>query len=122
MFTKKERQIYRYYNGNKVVGCDPMLVQMKLAKYTDWQTDIKLLQLVNQESLAAYERLTGAARVAFNVKSFSEEDGEQSGLLDQEVMELLVDFSDFVKDIKKKPDETQSKPNVGDSELSSGDQ
>lgn len=121
MFTKKERSIYKYYNGEKMIGCDPMLVQMRLAKYTDWQNDIQLLKMANQESLGAYDRLTSAAREAFNVKAFKEVEDVQTGLLDQEVMELMVDFVNFVAETKKKLEEMQSKQSVGESESLSGE-
>lgn len=115
MFTKKERQIFRFYDGEKMVGRDPITIQTKLAtSHADWEVDIALLRGGTKESFEAYDRLVSGARNAFGVKAFDEVDGKESGLLDAEVMEILIDYVGFLDEVKKKLEQQQSKPNVGE--------
>jgi hypothetical protein len=104
MFTKKERCIFKFWNGERNIGGDPLAIQRKLITFPDFnlEVDLKLLQLANEESLNAFDRLVRAARHAFKVKDFEvDEDGNESGLLDTEMIELIVDFGTFLTDVKK---------------------
>lgn len=117
MFKPKERNIFKYHNGEKVVGIDPFLVQKKMGlnEECDFETDFKLLELADKTSLEAFDRLVKAARVAFNIKDFSVDDNDaETGLMDLEVMELLVDFGNWVGELKKKQEQPPSNPNAGE--------
>jgi hypothetical protein len=123
MFTKKERSIYRFWNGEKNVGADPLVIQRRLASAPDcdWEADVKILQLQTGESLSAFDRLAKAARHAFKVRDFEEIDGVQHGLLDSEIIELMVDFVAWMNELKKKGELPQVKPKPGESESSLGE-
>jgi hypothetical protein len=119
-FTKRERCIYKYWNGTKTVACDPLAVHRRLLMFPefDLETDMKLLQQVtNQRAmLEAFERLVKAARHAFKVAEFAEDDqGVQTGLEDSGVLELLFDFGQWMQDLKNAQAPQQGPPSVTES-------
>lgn len=118
MFSKETREIYRFNEGTKMRGADPLAIQKRLGlALKNCKHDIALLQLKNEESIGAFDRLVKGAREAFQIEEFHEdEDGVQSGLMDQEVIDLLADFFKWLGDVKKKAEKLQSKPKLGDLE------
>lgn len=101
------RQFYQYYNGEKLVLADPIKLYRKLLSYPDLNLDhdIKLISAAgdNPQGIEALERLLKATRDIFQVKEY-----EEKGLLDSEVMDLLVDFSNYMLSVKKNTNSTQT--------------
>jgi hypothetical protein len=124
-FSLKERNIYRYTNGSKEVAADPLVIQRRMAQDPDFdaETDLKLLSQVSNpdECLKAFERLVTAGRRAFGVGEFREENGVQTGLLDEEVCELLADFSSWQLELKKNIVTSQEQQNSTEQASSNGE-
>lgn len=130
MFTKKERNIYRFWNGERMVGADPLVISRKLTTFPDFdfETDLKLLQLATSEdpelikqSLKAMDRWAAAARHAFKIKEFElQEDGSEVGLLEDEIAELILDFFTWLGEVKKNTLTTPTPQNSTESVSSTG--
>lgn len=100
------RHIYQYFDGQKQVKADPMQINRDLLAYPglNLERDIQLTKIaadgnpkIQQAANDAYDRLLGAIRQAFKVKTFAE-----GGLADLECLELFNDFGEWWGEVKKK--------------------
>lgn len=116
MYTESERQIFRYRVGDQEHAADPMRVFRSLAAYQglDLEAAITKIKLAASDSIPldmeVYGLLVEATRSAFGVEEFSEVDGIQSGMLDCEVEQLLVEFLTYTIEVSKKNSLTQTLP------------
>lgn len=101
MWKPEERLIYRYWNGSKEVGADPLVLYRALMgqSESDIKSDGALMETGDAEALG---RIVAAARKVFNVEEFHEENGEPVGLLESEVLQLLNDFASWTNETQKK--------------------
>lgn len=103
-YTGRERLIYRYWDGDKNVAADPLVILRTLTTIEGFalETDLKLAETDSAFAPAAFARVVGAARKAFQAKEFSElNGGKQQGLTDSECVQLLVHFAQFIGQLKE---------------------
>lgn len=101
----KERNIYRYWNGEKDVEADPLEIQLAIANSKDDLTrEIEVMGLTHPEAKGqgeAFSRVVETVRNVFKVPAFSS-NGDRHGLTAQECIELLTHFFGFLNELKKK--------------------
>jgi len=97
LFRPKQRLIYHYFNGNKVVSADPMILHRKMmAKAPDLYIDSKVATFPNKDSGQAQINLTKNIREIFGVKPLDE-----GGLTELETAELWKSFLIYCEWVKK---------------------
>lgn len=98
-YQPQERQIFHYFNGEKVVPADPMILFRKvMAKGPDLDADMKAASFPGfNKGDEAYIKMTETLRGIFNIKSV-----EEGGLSGPELEELLNKFLDYCEWLKKK--------------------
>jgi hypothetical protein len=104
MFSPKSRKIFKYSDGAKIIGIDPLEAQVALESVDlDWEAEfLKIRQLkmdnppkeIAKEANKAAMVVADAARKAFKLPEFSidQETGAESGLTSVDVLDLLGDF------------------------------
>src|SRR5258708_39847256 len=99
-YRPSEQQIYRYFDGQKVVSSDPMILYKKLMEVgPDLAVDIQVSEstlVKNYESIAAQNKVQEKIRKIFNVKSFVD-----GGLTEAKAGELLDHFLVYTEIVKK---------------------
>lgn len=129
MYSKRERRIFRFFDGTRDRGIDPALVYRRLIAEAEFdiESDIKAIDSVNIASddaagaaarkagLQAFARVVGQIRAAFGVKAFDDTNGQEMGLMDDECIALLQSFMDWMNELEKK---TESSPTPLDSTAS----
>jgi hypothetical protein len=102
-FPKKDRCIFRYFDGCKMTTGDPLVIQRALLSYADLnlEADLKLMDAklpqLQSEATTARDRVLAAVRSAFQVQPYA--DGK--GLTELECFELLGTFGKFLTELKK---------------------
>ncbi len=108
-FSERERLIFRYFDGQHIVGADPLKIHAGLLAIPDLIHDSQLAMLESdspvfqKQSSEASSRLAGQLAKVFHVQPFTEVDGKCTGLTDAEIIGLLVHFDSFLQPLKKKP-------------------
>lgn len=99
LYKPKDRLIYRYYNGSKIVSIDPMdLYSRIMAEGTDLDISLKLAGSISKDAPQGYKEAIERLRKLFEVKPYY--DGE--GLTDTELFDLFTHFLTYCNEIKKK--------------------
>lgn len=110
MFTVTERQIYRWNDGTQDHWADPVATYRKLIKTPELNLAADLQAFANdpdsKAGAAALEHMVEAGRMAFDAKPY---DGKE-GLLDAEVIGLVMDFLSYLHTLKKKVESTPTSP------------
>lgn len=111
VYLPRERKIYSYFNGEKVLKADPMDIQRKLsAVSTELDMDLKIatstefagnlpeaiMKNVFLDAEKARQNALKTLRGVFNVKTLDE-----GGLLDDEVFDVFSHFMIYVQAVKK---------------------
>jgi hypothetical protein len=98
-FSKRERFIFTFWDGEKNRKVDPLEVQQRLVSNTelDLEIDLKIIQTSAPNAPEALTRLCSGVRSAFKVKEF-----DDGGLLQAECLALLIAYSMYMSDLKKK--------------------
>lgn len=109
-----DRHIYRYHDGTRPRVADPLTVLNKLQRFPGvaLQTDLNLINAAEaaqsmesgsakdeliRRGQEAGERLTNAARSAFDIVPFDvDADGNVVGLAETEILAMLADFGAYV--------------------------
>jgi hypothetical protein len=114
----RDRIVFRYFNGSRVVGADPLRLKAALdAACPQWAAKCEQLGAVERtsrsglplspgivaEQLRQREALTadliGGARKAFGLADYSEAGGKASGVTDLEALDVLAEFLGWVADV-----------------------
>lgn len=111
MLPLKDRQIYKYHDGNSEVLGDPVsisrhfLVDIQAQGYDPEQLFKTISEPANdiKRYSEAMDTLLPAIRQAFNVKPLS-----HGGLTEGETLNLLADFLSFQANLKKNTETSQS--------------
>lgn len=105
MYSVEERQIFRFFDGEKERGIDPIATFRAFVSQPDfdYQADVGLAETGDLQATA---RVLAAARAAFKVSEFSEDNGQQSGMLDSEVIATMKAFGSFISSLQKKTEST----------------
>jgi len=104
MYKKEDRQIFRYFNGEKEVAADPIQLSVRLAssypKESSLEHDWKLLDTNDEQAMQAFDRIAVYARNVFRMKEWDEE--TETGVTTAEALGVLVRFVGYVDECKKK--------------------
>ena len=111
MWKPSERKIFKYHNGVKVVGIDPLEADMRLGSVDlNWEERYLTLNLgvapnatpqQREEALAAVEEMTVAAKKVFRLKDYEiDDEGNETGLTTIEVQELLGAFVAWKEEVR----------------------
>ena len=94
MFDKEKRLIFRYFNGSKMVGIDPLEVDIAYdAIKLDWPAKLSLARIGDNDAI---REVVAATRKIFSVPEFSiAEDGTESGLSSLEIVNLFSEFKEW---------------------------
>lgn len=97
LYQPKERIIYYYFNGDKVVAADPMLLWRKLSDVRgDLWADAQLAYSISSKASQGYDNMIRKMRAIFDVKPLAE-----GGLSDPEVNDLFDNFLFYIDSVKK---------------------
>ena len=119
MYKPKERKIYKFFDGKKNRGLDPLEAELKLESVDiDWEERFVSLQTGDKQALVD---ISEAARKVFSVEPYEiSDDGAESGLTTTEVFELLADFVEFKRNLTAFSDATPTSPPSTDSAVAQG--
>lgn len=102
-----ERNIFRYWDGQKEVAADPVLLSQEFAKVEGFDKDCKIAatlyesgdqsEMALKSANASFGRVVETVRRVFGLKPLSE-----GGLLQDEVITTLLLFTEFMDGLKKK--------------------
>jgi hypothetical protein len=105
-YTEKERLLYRYFDGQKKVSADPMILYCRLMEVgTDLKYDIDVTYSASNDKLKAREKMIGKIHKIFSLKPY-----EEGGLTQGEAENLLVDFVDWCEALKKNGPNSPTSP------------
>lgn len=97
LYKPKQRLIYRYFDGEKVVKVDPMAVYRKVMDVgPELDADIALWNSPSNAAVKGLDGIIDKVRKIFDLKPF-----EQGGLTDVEASQLLDHFLVYVGWSKK---------------------
>ena len=115
-FERKQRKIYRYSDGSRMLGIDPLEADVAIqAIDLDWEAKFTLMRVGD---LGAAMEVVAAARRVFRLPEFIiAADGTESGVSSAEVLDLLLDFltwktslADFTVPPQTSPQSTAANP------------
>jgi len=102
VYSVRERMIYTYWDGQRWVKADPMVLHKNIMKVgPELDVAMKVAASPLKEAPFEHDRYMKFVRDAFGVKSFSE-----GGLTDLEVADLLDHFFAFCSGVKKNSNPT----------------
>lgn len=111
-----QRKIYRYFDGQKEVNVDPLLLyRTMMAVGPELQIDYKVSRSPSKDASKAHEEMLAKLRNIFQVKSLNE-----GGLTESELVDLWDHFLIYTETVKKNSRESvmSSKPTVVSSDIS----
>lgn len=107
-FTKKdERKIFRYSNGSRTVGIDPLVALRGLTAHPKFIMDRHLRDLEHDDQQIQDEAVIvclGASRDVFGLDAWAEKHGHEVGVTDIEALKVLYDFVEYIGTLKKNGD------------------
>lgn len=97
LYHPREREIYEYFDGDKIVKADPMVLYKRvMAKGPEIAIDMSVARSPLKAAGKAHDDLIRKIRDIFNVKPL-----DVGGLTEQETMDLFDDFLIYVDAVKK---------------------
>lgn len=106
IYHPRERVIYHYWDGEKVVHADPQVLWSKvMEKGPELSVESKLSRSPSKDAPQAYKNLVERIRKIFNLKSF-----EEGGLTEGETEYLLDHFLGYCDEIKKNSSPSPTSP------------
>lgn len=108
VFNERQKQIFKYSDGSKIRGIDPLDVSIALSKQDfDWeQTALR----AKVGDISAVSEMIEYSRKIFKLAEYEEIDGNSVGVTSQDVLNTLVDFVEYLDGVKKNIEETQILP------------
>ena len=111
MFKQEDTHIYSYWNGERVAWVDPVEVQINLEAHDpDFQKNFKVLfDLVQTSNDAnAAKEIVDLGRAMFNLKEpkWDEKEEKVVGLTTLGVMRIVLDYINWVSELKKNGEDT----------------
>lgn len=108
VYRPEERLIYKYWNGDREVAADPLVLHRRLMeKSVDIEINIKVFRSASKDAPAAYEALIRDVRWAFDVKPL---DADGKGLTEMECVALLDHFMSLMGEEKKTSQRSSTSP------------
>lgn len=106
VFHPKERLIYRYWDGARMVAQDPLVLYRRFATVQPQLViDRKVATSLSKDANKAWPKMIAHIHGIFGVKSM-----EEGGLTEAEAVQLLDDFLTFCETIKKKESPIPTSP------------
>ena len=97
VYSPKERIIYEYFDGEKTIKADPIVLYKRvMEKRADILIDTKVANSASKDASKAHNNLMDNLRWVFSVKKI-----EDSGLTDPEVGNLFDHFMIYCDRVKK---------------------
>lgn len=98
IYSPKERCIYEYFDGQKQVKADPLVLYKRLQDCsTDLSVDMRLANSIHSDANKGHTNAIKKIQTIFSIKPFDE-----GGLSEMEAMSLLEHFLFFCDELKKK--------------------
>lgn len=117
-FSLRERAIYKYFDGQKTVSADPLVLYQKMMDVgPTLSIDISVSQSPSKDAPAAHKRVVEKVRGIFNISPL-----DKGGLTEIETAELLNHFLGYCGSIgaQKKMIQTSQKGTSPSTESTSG--
>lgn len=106
VYQPKERLIYRYFDGQKTVVADPLLLYRKVMGIgPELSVDLKVSQSSSKDAQKAHENAQMKIREVFGVLPLAD-----GGLSELETMDLLDHFLAYCDRIKKNSSPSPTSP------------
>lgn len=97
IYHPRERMIYHYFDGQKVVHADPLQLERKLMDVgPELSIDMKVAKSISKDAAKAHTEMVKKCREIFNVKSV-----EEGGLTELETVLLLEHYLAYTDEVKK---------------------
>ena len=97
-YKPKERKLYKYWDGQKIVEEDPMILWKRMMEVRpELITSIKLSQSIHKDAVLGHNDMVSYMRKIFFVKPYGE-----GGLTESELSNLFDHFMSFCWTVKKK--------------------
>lgn len=97
MYRPKDRMIFGYYDGEKEVLADPMILYKRIMDIgTELSVEMKVMRSKSKGARAAHDSAVAKLRKVFDVKSL-----EDGGLTEVECLELFDVFINYCDLVKK---------------------
>lgn len=97
IYHPKERMIYSYFNGQKVIQADPLQLERKLMDVgPELSIDMKVAKSISKDAATAHTKMVQQCRGIFNVKPI-----EEGGLTELETVLLLEHYLAYTDEVKK---------------------
>ncbi len=105
-YSPGQRRIYRYFNGDKEISADPMVLYKRVMDVgPSLSADIKVSASISRGARGAHASMVKTLREIFSVKSL-----EEGGLTEQEVCDLFDHFMTYCDDLKKNSSQPATSP------------
>jgi hypothetical protein len=122
-FKPKERRIFRYFDGQKKRGIDPLEAQLALeAADVDWEKkllDFRIYaamdeknETVVREAIEAAQDIVAVVRKAFKIPEYDAE--AEVGLTLMELLDLVAAFIGWRNDVQESFESSQTSPRSTD--------
>lgn len=99
VYMPKERKIFTYWNGEKLIKDDPMTLYYRMLEVGPTLfIDLQVAMMPMNDSKDSHEKALVKMRSIFNVKKLTP---DQPGLGDIELFDLFNQFSNYINDLKK---------------------
>lgn len=108
---ERQREIFTYWDGSKPRSADPIVVYRALKDDAKFNIDVHPA-LVDSGDADAIGITAAAVRSAFGVKSL-----DAGGLTEQECISLLLEYFNWVEDVKKKDSQPLTSQPASDTTL-----
>ncbi len=95
---RRQRDIFRFFNGHHEIGVDPMRVHRELELHPNFQWELGFA--VDEGDVEAIAIVSGAVQDVFGVQPWDPE--TETGLIDAECIAILFEYSNYVEEVKKK--------------------
>ncbi len=98
VYEPRQRQIYSYFDGQRVIKADPVVLFKRLADVgPELDVDYRVARSQSKDARKAHDAMVAKIYRVFNIKPLAE-----GGLTETEATELLDHFITFNEAIKKK--------------------
>jgi hypothetical protein len=98
-FSDKQRQIFRYWDGAKVLRADPAVILQEMSAHptTNFDTEPRIMRQQDTFGQEAYDSVLVGIRDVFKLKPISED----GGLTEIETLDVWIKFQEFITGLKK---------------------
>lgn len=99
VYAPDERLIYRYFNGEKVIAADPLVLFKRMKDvFTDLMVDMQVANSESKDADLCHAKAIAKIRGIFSINPLDE---NGVGLTDTEALDLFEHFYDWIDGLKK---------------------